>query len=177
MIRTGKITGSEVKKNRDGVGNRRLLQVEISDPDDIQTVELMASAGEDVNPPVGNRVLILDVGAAYKIAIAADDGIEPSMDEGEKKLYSIDGGAISAFINLLNTGILELNGNADFAVRFNALQTAFDQLVTDFNNLVTVHDTHMHPTAATGSPSLPTITGTASSADMSGAKIDEIKVP
>lgn len=177
MIRTGTVTGSEVKKNRDGAGNRRLLQVEISDPDDIQTVEMMSAAGEDVNPPVGNRVLIIDVGAAYKIAIAADDGIEPSMDEGEKKIYSIDGGSISAFINLLNTGILELNGNNDFAVRFNALQAAFDELVTDFNNLVTIHDTHKHPTAAIGLPSLPDLTGTASSADVSGAKINEIKVP
>ena len=177
MLRTGTVTGNEIKKNRDGTGKRRLLQVEISDPDDIQTVELMSAAGEDVDPPVDSRVLIIDVGAAYKIAIAADDGIEPSMDEGEKKIYSIDGGAISAFINFLNTGVLELNGNADFAVRFNELKSAFDELVTDFNNLVTVHDTHMHPTAATGPPSLPTVTGTSSAADMSAAKIDEIKVP
>ena len=177
MIRTGKITGSEIKKNRDGAGNRRLLQVEISDPDDIQTVELMSSAGEDVNPPVGNRVLIVDVGAAYKIAIAADDGIEPSIDEGEKKLYSINGVSISAFINLLNTGILELNGNADFAVRFNAMKTAFDEMKTDLNNFITVYNGHSHATAPAGPISGPSAAGSASAADMSDAKIDEIKVP
>jgi len=175
---TGIVKGYEVKKNRDGAGARLMLQVEITDPDDIQTVELMSASGEDNVPPIDSRVLIVSVGSAYKIGIAIDDGITPSMSDGEKKMYSIASGAISAFINLLNTGIIELNGNADFAVRYNALETAFDELKTDFNNFVTtVYNVHNHPTAPTGPVSPPSATGSSSAADITGAKIDEIKVP
>lgn len=175
---TGKIKGFEVKKNRDGSGDRLMLQVEISDPDDTQTVELMSQSGDDAVPPIDSRVLITSVGSAYKIAVAVDDGITPSMAEGERKIYSIDAGAIAAFINFLNTGILELNGNADFAVRYGQLQTAFDELKADFNNFITtVYNLHSHPTAPTGPVSTPSVTGSSSAADITGAKIEEIKVP
>ena len=178
-MRTGIVTGREFKKNRDGVNVRLMLQVQVTDSDDIQTVEYMAFPGEDSNPPDGSKVLIADVGLAYKIAIAADDNVEPSMLEGEKKLYSIDAGAISAFINLLQGGIIELNGNSDFAVRFNALKTAFDELRADFNSFITIFNTHLHGgvTAGGANTAIPTALGTSSAADMSGAKIDEIKVP
>lgn len=178
MIQTGRITGREVKKNRDGTKNVLLLQVEISDPDDMQTVELVTQAGEDTNPPDDSKIIILPVGRAWKTAIAVDDGIEPSMQPGEKKLYSIDGGAISAFVDFLNTGILQLNGDADFAVRFSELETAFNELKTDFNDFITnTYNLHNHPTAPVGPVSTPSVTGTESTADISGAKIDEIKVP
>jgi len=175
---TGVIKGFEIKKNRDGAGDRVILQVEITDSDDVQSVELMAQSGEDNVPPVDSRVLITSVGPAYKIGIAADDGITPSMAEGEKKIYSINSGDIAAFINLLSTGTIEINGNTDFAVRFGALETAFNELKTDFNNFVsTTYNLHNHPTAPTGPISTPSVTGSSSSADISGAKIDEIKVP
>ena len=171
MIRIGTITGREVAKNRDGESNRLMLQVQISDSDDIQTVELLNAQGEDNNPIDGAQVVIVDLGSAFKVAIATNDGIAPSMTVGEKKVYSIDGaGDISAFINYLSNGIIELNGNDDFAVRFSALEAAFNQLKDD----VDAH-THLYtPGAGT-----PTQTGTppASTADISGAKIDNIKVP
>jgi len=169
-IRLGTVTGRSTAKNRDGEGNRLLLQVEMSNADDVQTIEMINAPGEDSNPPKGSQVLIVDLGSAFKAAIAADDGVAPSMAEGEKKLYSISAGAVVAFINLLASGELELNGNADFAVRYNALETAFNQLQADF-------DAHTHlytPGAGT-----PTQTGAppASTADITGAKVDTVKVP
>lgn len=167
---TGTVTGREFKKNRDSGNIRLLLQVQITDSDDVQTVEYMAASGEDSSPPDGSKVLILGIGSAYKIAIAADDNIEPSMLEGEKKLYSIDAGVIAAFINFLQSGIIEINGNADFLVRYNALETAFNQLKSDF-------DTHGHLYTPGGGT--PTQTGPppASSADITPAKVDTVKVP
>jgi len=167
MIRIGIVTGREVKKNRDGQNDRLMLQVEISDPDDIQTVELMNPAGEDNNPPDGSKILILDLGNAYKVAVATDDGIAPS---GKRRIYStLSFGVIAAFINLLTNGDLELNGNADFAVRFTELETAFNELRDDYN-------LHKHGGVDTGAGTSG-ITDTISVADISGAKIDEIKVP
>lgn len=65
----------------------------------------------------------------------------------------------------------------DYAVRYLELKSAFDELKQDFNDLVTAYNSHMHPTAATGSPSPPTVTGSSSSADMSDSKIDKIELP
>ena len=178
-MRTGIVTGREFKKNRDGSNVRLLLRVQITDSDDVHTVEYMSPPGEDSSPPDGSKVLIIDIGSAYKIAIAADDNVEPSMLEGEKKLYSSSSGAIAAFINFLQGGIVEINGNSDFAVRFTALETAFNQLKTDFNSQVTIFNAHVHGgvLAGGGTTLISATPGTPSAADVSGAKIEEIKVP
>ena len=129
----GTVRGYNIGENRDGTGNVLLLQVEMSDPDDIQTVEYMSGAGDDTIPPVGSLVTILSVGRAWKIAIASNDNISPTMSEGERKIYSSDGGVIQAFINFLSTGVLELNGNGNSAVTYSALNAALQGLVTAIN--------------------------------------------
>jgi hypothetical protein len=170
--RIGIIRGREIRKNRDGAGNRVMLQVEMSNPDDIQTVEYVSLPGQDENPINGSRVYIIEVGSSYKIGIAVDDGIAPGMATGEKRVYSLnDAGAIQAFINLLKTGIIEVNGNADFAVRFTDLETAFNQLKSDFNTHTHAYTPGSQPPSATAVP-VPQTT-----ADMSGAKVDEVKLP
>jgi hypothetical protein len=124
----GVITNTEIRKNRDGSGNRIMLQVELNDGDDIQTVELMTVAGEDFHPPKGTKVFVTEVGAAYKIAIAGDDGIEPSAAEGEKKIYSLSSGAIAAIIHWMENGQLVLNNGSGTAVEFARLKTEFEKL-------------------------------------------------
>ena len=166
LVSVGRVTGETIGPNKDGAKDVRLLQVEISGPDDVQTVELLTSGGEEINPPLNSLVLVVGVGGAWKFGIAIDDNIVPSMDVGEKKLYSTAAGAIAAFINLLSTGIIELNGNADFAIRYGAMKTAFDLLLSD-------HNSHQH-TETGGTTSAPI---TPSIADMSGAKVDEVKLP
>ena len=62
------------------------------------------------------ETLFKDAGEAFKVAIGVQDGVVPSVDPGEKLLYSLDsGGTIAAFIKFLSSGILEVNGNSDFA--------------------------------------------------------------
>ena len=86
-------------------------------------------------------------------------------------------------ITLTAETVLELNGNADYAVRYNELKTAFDQLKSDLDSLVTTYNAHIHITtatvAATAVPGViaPTVsTGSPSTADMSGAKVDKVKI-
>lgn len=77
-----------------------------------------------------------------------------------------------SFLKLTDATIAELMGNADFAVRYSELETAFNQLKTDFDN-----HTHSVPGVTSGSFTATATAPTNSSADISGAKIDEIKVP
>jgi len=89
----------------------------------------------------------------------------------------------SPTITLTASTVLELNGNADFAVRYNSLKTAFDQLKTDHDNFVTLFNAHIHITtatvAATPVPGViaPTVSpGLPSTADMAGAKVTTVKI-
>jgi hypothetical protein len=169
-LRIGKIRGYEVKKNRDGSAEVLLLQVEVTDPDDIQTIEFYQAAGQDSNPPLDSLVAFLSVGNAWKIALGANDGIVPDSEPGEHKIYSSASGIIKAFLKLFKTGLaqlsattIELNGNTDNAVRFSVLETEFNRLKSEFDN----HSGH------SGAGSTPT----PSTADISGAKVDEVKLP
>ena len=173
MAQIGTVTGQEVKKNRDGSIAVRLLQVQISNESDIQTVQYMGPAGEDSAPINGDKVQIFSIGPAFQFAIAVEDQNNvASMPAGEKKLYSRDSaGAIAAFISFLAGGNLELNGNDKSAVRYQDLQTQFDEL----KGVVNSH-THIYtPGAGT-----PTSTATAlpqSAADITTTESPTVKLP
>jgi len=173
------VKNRELKKNRDGSGNVLLIQAEVSDPDDLQSVELVTGSGEDYNPPNGSKLVVIELGNAYKVAVACDDGIEPAAAIGERRLYSISGGAVAAVIWLKADGTVELNGGGGTAVEYSRLKTAFDQLKSDFDTLVGVFNAHVHPgvtagVASTGSTATP---GSTSSADMSPAESDTVTLP
>lgn len=189
-LRIGKVTGHEIRKNRDGVDDVCLLQVEVSDPDDIQTIEWYQASGVDSVPPINSLVAFLPAGRAWMIALGANDGIVPVSTPGDYKVYSSAGGVIKAFLKLLSTGlarlealiieiissggieitatgiteingsVVELNGNTDFAVRFSVLSTAFNQLLADYN-------IHAHGGAGTDTPS---------SAAIAGAAVSDVKL-
>lgn len=180
MIEIGRVKSSEIKKNRDGAQNVVLLQVVLTDPEDVQTVELYGPAGDESRPKKDDLVIVIPLAPAWKIAIAVGGSIVPTMLEGEKKLFSRDAsGAIAAFINFLQNGNLQLNGEGDFAVRFTALETAFNELKGKYNDLVTKHNTHKHGgvTPGGGITAGPDLTGSSSAADIAPAKIEEIEVP
>lgn len=171
MPETGIVKNVEIRKNKDGQNLVVLLQVVISDPDDVQTVEWISLPGRDSGIRVDDEVLIVAVGST-KYAIAVDDGVAPEAQSGEEIIYSRDlEGAKAAQIILRVNGDIEINGDADFAVRFSPLQTQFNELNDAFNS-----HTHLY------APGTGTLTETVaadpqSAADISGAKIDTIKVP
>ena len=170
MVKTGKITGRTITTNRDGTNQRVMLQVQMTNPDDIQTVEYVSLPGQDENPIDGSRVFIIEVGESYLIAIAVDDGVTPAMATGEKRAYSVsDAGDIQAFINLLKTGIIEINGDADFAVRFDALQSKLTALEAQLL-------AHFHPGVTTGGGNTG-VSVTVFDIDITAAKVDEVKLP
>ncbi len=177
MIKVGTVTGREITTNIDGTQLAMMLQVEITSPEDIQTVEVIGRAGENSNPPDGSTVVIVKIGNAWKIAVAVDDGIAPdaSLTPGEKKVYSSDGGVIKSFITWLKTKlvlsgeVIEINGNTDFAVRYIALEAAFTALKAEI-------DAHVHSGVTsglsnTGIPTVPLATV------LTPAKVTTVKLP
>lgn len=163
---TGTVKSYEIKKNRDGSNNVLMLNVEISGPDDIQSVEYMSHAGDNHIPEIGSIVTILQAGKSWKIAIASNDqsDFDSTLNESERIIYANGG----AYIKWNDDGTIELAGNTDFAVAFNDLKTGFDQLKSDFNS-------HTHAvTTAPGTTDTPTIP---SAASIDGSKVDGVLLP
>lgn len=102
---------------------------------------------------------------------------------GEHRIFSTDSDGLEVFsLYLKNDGTAEFGGDADFMVRYNELESAFNELKGDLNSLITAYNSHIHVTTATvGATAVPGIlsptpsAGVSSTADISGAKITEIK--
>jgi hypothetical protein len=159
----GIVKGFKITKNRDGTQDKLLLQVEII-PGDVRTVEFMGEAGNDTNPAIGSRVIVITPAKGYQIAISSTDDLTPEVDSGEKELYSTDGSSKLAKLKLNLDSEIELNGNADYAVSYNDLNTILTQLVNNINTIFV--------TAADGA-----VYGGGLTIDLSSAKVDKVRLP
>lgn len=87
-----------------------------------------------------------------------------------------------AYVKENNSGEVEVNGNVDYAVRYNELKIAFDQLKADFDNhIIKVFNLHTHqyvPGVVGLAPTaIPVPTDVPSTADMSPSKVDTVRLP
>lgn len=135
-MQSGKVTGREIKKNKDGLKKVILLQVEVTSSEDIQSVELMNQTGEDNNPPNDSRLTIIDIGQAFKIAIASDDNIDPITDPGEKRIYSTDEDnlIVKSSILMKNDGTIIANNDE---ITITAHSSGKLEIVTSGNSEIT----------------------------------------
>lgn len=170
MVEIGIVTGREIVENKDGEQKSLMLQLELSEEDDIQTVELINLAGEDNNPANESTVVVIKISESYKVGIAANDGIESTVDPGERKIYSYLAGVIKSFAYFKKDGTLEINGNTDFAVAFDDLKVAFDQLKSQVTSNLTAISTAIGTLGGT-------YTVIPLTASVDSAKVPTIKVP
>jgi phage baseplate assembly protein V len=141
----------------------------------------------------GNR----DQGIA--LVVADRDERPTDLSVGEVRLYSKNGNKITMESNgdisieatsgkviidaddnvTIDTGNeIVLNSGTDYAVAYDDLKTAFDQLKSDFNNFVALtYNLHNHATAPNGPVSFPSSLGSSSTADMSGSKVSDVRLP
>jgi len=178
-LQSGVIKNRKIDYNRGTVVKKTMLDVEITEADDLRPAQLITIAGENYNPPDESRAFMLTIGKAWRLCIAVDDGIEPvELEQGERELYSSDGGERQATIRLKKDGSIVVNGGDDNAVRFSALETAFNELKDKVNEILSGLKTHTHPVAgplaSATTPPLPIIN---SAANVSPAKIEEIFFP
>lgn len=107
-------------------------------------------------------------------------GVEPPENEGALKLYATDKDGAEKGSHLLdNDGTHTINNGTDWAVRYSALETAFNQLRADHNKLQASFDAHTHPGVTPGSSSTggTVPSGAESTADIEPAKVEEIRIP
>jgi hypothetical protein len=124
----GRVIDSEIVENRDGDAKVILIRAEISDPDDLQHVEVFRQPGIDAHPSEGSALLIANVGAAWKVAIASDDNIEPEVKPGEIAIYSVDNGAKAAQVYCKDDGSIEAGLSNLSAV---AIAAKVDKIISD----------------------------------------------
>lgn len=183
-VHLGTIVDSKIDTNMDGEDNVRILKCEVSSADDVQNIEQICQNGEQTNPLDDATVIILEITKSWKIAVAVKDLVEPdaTLARGEKIIYSLDSSnVIQASVRFKNDGTLVLNEGTDWAVQFTALKSAFDQLKSDLNSMISEWNTFATDYVP-GSPSTTGLPETVSSvsssaADMANAKIDSIQVP
>lgn len=115
----GRVTGYEIGTNKEGEEDSLLLQVEMTETDDVQTVELYGSGGRDYNPPIDSTVIVIPIADALQIAVAVNDGITPESEPGEAEIYSVDefGGSKQAKVKCFTDGKLKLNDGGPAAAR------------------------------------------------------------
>jgi hypothetical protein len=130
-----------------------------------------AIAVPGINPIPG---LIPDIETSFP------EGFSITDRDGKHYIQIVEGKVV------INTDVVELAeaGASDFAVAFNNMKQAFDDLKQHLNDHITTYNAHIHLTTATiGASSTPgvisptTSTGTPSTADMSDAKVEKVKVP
>lgn len=152
------------------------------------TAELYLSPGDDSVPQKDDFTTLVKVeGKGKYIAVGILNNSE-GIEKGEKRLYSRDAnGAEQSEIHLKNDGTIVINNGTDFLVRYNELETAFNQLKQDFDDFVsTVYGVHIHPAVTTATVGIgpvgvvtispTTSTGSPSTADITPAKVDDVNV-
>lgn len=108
----GKVKGSEVIPNRDSIDPTLMLQVEMSEEEDLRSVEQFTQPGVDCNPVQDSLVIVVNAGSAWPIVVAVRDGTIPEMAEGDYQIYSskVVGGIVTkiAKITLESDGTITL---------------------------------------------------------------------
>lgn len=157
-----------------------IIKILASGSSDVKTAFNISPFGIDSNPTKDYRAIYANTEVKGEKVLLGIFNENVLTDIGEIRIYSEDSPKNQSFyIHLKNDGTCEIGGDSNFMVRFNELETGFNELKDDHNSLVTAFNSHVHPTAAVGPPSVPTpVPGTipvsSSDANITNAKIDNI---
>jgi len=142
---------------------------------DVQECRQASPFGVDSAPIEGMAAIYAKTSEVGKPVIIGYVNKNQIAEVGEYRTFSTDSdGGVQFYIHLKNDGTAEIGGNTKNMVRFQELETGFNNLVTDFNTLVALYNSHIHPSSS-GTTSPTATQGTSSTADISGSKINEIK--
>lgn len=144
---------------------------------DVRNSEDFAPFGIDGNPLKDMVAICVQTGQDGKSFVIGYLNKNQIAAPGELRLFSLDStGAEKTYQWFKKDGTIEILGNTDNMVRYSELETAFNQLKLDFNRLVTAYNAHIHSGGTImGSTGTTTVPGSSSSADITPAKINEIK--
>lgn len=145
------------------------------------TADYVSPGMIDFSPVVGMKAIYSNTSNSREPIVIGyiNKTIINDLQEGESAFFSTNGQTSLGIIKARSNGDIEINGDADFAVRFSELESGYNELRTDFNNLVTQYNLHVHPGVLTGGSSslVTTQQGQSSSASITAAKVDNVKLP
>lgn len=91
---------------------------------------------------------------------------------GEKRIFSLKpDGTVATYIYLKSDGVTELGGTANFAVKYNELETEFNKLKSTLNSLISKYNAHVHAAPNTPTPAVEVV----NTSNISLAKNNKIK--
>ena len=175
MIKLAKVISTKIDSVK-----RRLIKILRLGNKDIQTPFEASPFGLDSVAIKDLIAIQVETGEKGKTVIIGYINKNAIAEIGEYRTYSTDSeGNEKNYIWLRNDGVIEIGGDADNMVRFSKLEEAFNDLRSDYNDLVTKWNTFA-VAYIPGSPAVqglpPTAaSGNLSTADISPAKIEEIK--
>jgi hypothetical protein len=173
MAELGIVKGSEVTQNLDGDKKSRVLQVQLANEDDVQSVELYRLPGDDQNPADDTRVLVITIGTSLAAVSAADVEADDTLEKGEREIYSTDGAQRLAKIRLKADGSIVANDGEDWAVRYSALEAAFQDLQDTVNDFLSQYVPG--GPAAVGTPATGVVLP--STGDITKTKVESVRLP
>lgn len=165
MLNVVKIISTEFDKAK-----RRIVKFLRYGKSDVQTSAEASPFGIDSNPVKDMIAVYSQTGTKGETVIIGYIDKNKLADVGELRLYSTDSnGNLKAYTWLKKDGTIEIGGNTDFMVRYSKLEEAFNELKGKFNTFASTY--------VPGGPSTQGMpaTITQSNADISQAKINEIK--
>lgn len=146
--------------------------------DKVSNFTRMSVYSIDSNPPVNSHVLLLDSRGleSNQFGLVNDfENRKKGLKEGEAVFHNTKSGA---YVYLKENGNMELLASGDFAVRYAALETAFNQLKDDQDAILDLLQTWTF-VAQDGGSALQTaaLLMSPSTADITPAKVAEIEIP
>jgi phage gp45-like len=115
-----------------------MLQVVVSGEEDVRQVELLTHHGNKYSPPNGSKVAIINIGRAWKTAVACDDKLAPDVQPGERRSYSTDSGGAARVTEIYfkNDGTLVISANTKVTVEAPDIEaTADNSIVADASDI------------------------------------------
>lgn len=186
MIEISRVISSVIENGR------RIVKALIWGADDRRNhIEVMPFGVDSV--PVRNlRAVVVQTTTKEDRIVLGYINTNQQAEEGEYRIYSIDeNGAQATYLWLKADGTIELGGNADTAVKYSELETAFNQLKADHDALVDAVNANSQDLATFASqyiPGGPTVVGlpatfiygdqqeSASTADITPAEAPNVKL-
>jgi len=140
----------------------------------------IAPFGDDSTPPKNTKGLYTSTLSAKNPVILGYFNRNQITEAGEKRIFSVkEDNSISTYVYCKKDGILELGGNANFAVKYNELKTEYDKTKGLLEAVIQTINTPVNE-PGNGSPSafqavLISAIATKTIGDISSAKNDKIK--
>lgn len=178
---------SKVNQVLSGRIGQRIVKILRFGRSDVLTPTQVAPHGIDSHPVKNMTAIQAETATLGETIVVGYINTDLIAEAGEIHLFSTNSDGAEQFrIKLTNNGEAHIGGDADFAVRFNELETGFNQFRGDFNDFISTFNSHVHNlsgvdtngVAVSGATTnLSTPLATNSTASISSAKVDNVKLP